>query len=137
MSVSLKTITILFFLIATFHILAVINHWYWKFPWIDIPAHVTGGIWLGMIFFYFIYPRLQITNYQLPITIFLAVSFVALLGVLWEFYEFSYDFFISKSLYFGNNFLIEKRIDVIKDLFFDLVGGLLFSLWALGKTKTD
>lgn len=124
-------------IIIAFHALATTYHWYWKFPLVDIPAHIAGGIWLGLVFFYFIHPRLQITSYRLLVNIILALAFVALLGVLWEFYEFIYDFFISKSLYFGNSFLIEKRIDVIKDLFFDLVGGLLFSLWAIWTAKKD
>gem|GEM_PF-1613175 len=51
----------------------------------------------------------------------LMLGFVALIGVLWEFYEFLHDFYLltgGKISVFQNSFA-----DTIKDLFFDLVGG--------------
>lgn len=131
-----------FFIIVIFHVLATINHWYWRVPWIDIPAHLVGGFWISMVFFHFISPHLKISPGQnsfnrFLIIILLAISFVALFGVLWEFYEFVYDFFVSKNVYFGSRALfIEKRIDVIKDLFFDLIGGLVLALLTTKKSKS-
>lgn len=49
---------------------------------------------------------------------------MALIGVFWEFFEFFYDVFISKRGISG--FLQLGAADTIKDLFFDLFGGLIF-----------
>jgi uncharacterized membrane protein YjdF len=51
------------------------------------------------------------------------LSFVALVGVLWEFFEFGYDVFISSKGYF---MAAQEGVgDTMSDLFFDLLGGLL------------
>lgn len=87
---------------------------------------------MAMIFFYFINPKLQINNYQLLNTFILCLAFVALVGVLWEFFEFLLDLFVLKTGYLTflkmpqgavmNAYDIYK--DTLKDLFFDLAGGL-------------
>lgn len=73
-----------------------------------------------MVFLYFLSPKLQITNNQSLINLVLILSFVALIGVLWELWEFSYDFFISSY----PQPLQQGMADTMGDLFFDLVGGL-------------
>ena len=103
-----------------------------------MPMHFFGGLWLSIIFFHFIYPRLQITNYQLLITIILALGFVAIVGVLWEFFEFLFDVFISQAGYHGSFQMMRYGVkdlytDTLSDLFFDLLGGLVFTIFAFGK----
>ncbi len=58
------------------------------------------------------------------LTIVSCLSFVALIGVFWEFYEFLYDVLISSRGYSG--FIQLGAADMIGDLFFDLLGGLAF-----------
>ena len=54
----------------------------------------------------------------------LVLSFVALVGVFWEFYEFLYDVLISSRGYSG--FAQLSAADTIGDLFFDLIGASVF-----------
>ncbi len=79
---------------------------------------------MAMVFLYLINPKLPITNYQLPITLILTLSFVALIGVFWEFFEFFYDILISSRGYSG--FMQLGAADSLGDLFFDLLGGSVF-----------
>lgn len=135
--INFKLILGLFIFILVLHILATVNHWYWIYKWLDIPMHFLGGLWLAMIFFWLIHPHLDFKGHRAILVIVLSLAFVAFLGVLWEFWEFVHDFFFTKNLYFGNQFIIEKRIDVVKDLFFDLVGGLVLTLLFLFQVKSQ
>jgi len=120
--ISLKFIVGLFIFILCVHTLAVINNWYWTVRWIDIPLHFLGGLWLGIIFLHFIMPKLEITSHKLLISMILVVGFSVLVGVFWEFFEFLFDVFIAR----GGHFPPAQQglADTMKDLFFDLSGGL-------------
>ncbi len=124
---SLKSIIILLVFILTVHAIAILNHWYWTYSWIDMPMHFLGGILAAMLFFWvnlkFDYLT-KLPNYL--ITVILSLSFVALIGVLWEFSEFFYDIFISSRGY--SDFLKLGAADTLGDLFFDLLGGLAASI---------
>ena len=139
-------------LILSLHILATINHWYWTYSWFDIPMHFLGGFWVAMLFFWFYqktrnyadytqtnadnnmqmdtnkFPRESASSPRMSVllTIVSCLSFVALIGVFWEFFEFLYDVFISSRGYSG--FMQLGAADMIGDLFFDLLGGLTFSI---------
>lgn len=89
--------------------------------------HFLGGLWLAMIFFWLIWPKLQITNGKALIAIVLAISFSVFVGVLWEFFEFIYDVFISTKGYTLFQMAQQGVSDTMSDLFFDLVGGLVFA----------
>ena len=99
-----------------------------------MPMHFLGGFWVAMAFFCFLYPKIRFTQHPVLGTILFAVSFVVFVGVLWEFYEFLFDFFIAKKIVAGQNFFgAAMRIDMIKDLFFDLFGGSVFTMLFLRK----
>jgi hypothetical protein len=142
--VSPKFILGLLIFIIGFHTVAVINHWYWTYPWFDMPMHFLGGFWLAMFYFWlnskFNIVKIQTPNINrnfwrsdFPKSI-LVLGFVALIGVLWEFIEFLYYIFIFKNGYFFfwgtplatvvNSYDVYR--DTLGDLFFDLVGGLVF-----------
>ncbi len=123
---SLKTIISFLIVFLFLHIFATIYHLYWLFPWFDVPMHFLGGFLLAMIYFW-INPKIEIANPclgKMPkwlVSMVFILSFVILIGVLWEFYEFLHDFYLltgGKISVFQNSFA-----DTIKDLFFDLVGG--------------
>ncbi len=120
--VSLKFIIGLFVFILIIHGLAVINSWYWTYKWIDMPMHFLGGFWLGIIFLYFINPSLEIKNHKFLVMMILIVSFAVFVGVLWEFFEFLSDVFISSKVYLAA--AQQGTGDTMSDLFFDLLGGL-------------
>lgn len=116
--------------ILVFHAIATINYWYWQYLWLDMPMHFLGGFWVAMAFVYLI------SNYQFPILnesflpkaplFIIILSFVAFIGVFWEFYEFLNDIFLSSRNY--SQIFQQGAADTIGDLFFDLFGGTVFLL---------
>lgn len=143
--VSLKYIISLLVFILLIHFFATVNHWYWTYSWFDIPMHFLGGFWVAMVYFML---RNQFQEVRPPVVaegespeglidhqyfggrtsqilmIVSCLSFVALIGVLWEFFEFLYDVFISSRGYSG--FMQLGAADMIGDLFFDLLGASIF-----------
>ncbi|MFA5099013.1 MAG: hypothetical protein WC461_02240 [Candidatus Paceibacterota bacterium] len=120
---SLKQIIGFLVFVLTLHFLGTFYHWYWTYTWFDIPMHFFGGFWLGMVYFW-IDPKIEILNSwfnKLPgwlVNLLFLLSFAALIGVLWEFFEFVVDFLIGDTIRFQG---ISR--DTMGDLFFDLLGG--------------
>ena len=123
-----KIVIFVFAAIFIAHFWATAASWYWNFPWFDIPMHFFGGFWVVAVFAY-LNLRFSLKIFEgknLLTSLILAVSFAALIGVFWEFFEFLLDFFknsmdISKMAQMG-------IADTMGDLFFDLVGGTAFIL---------
>ncbi len=113
-------------LILVFHAIATVNFWYWQYLWLDIPMHFFGGFWTAMFFLWFSSKYFSNFFPKKLEEIILILSFVALIGVFWEFYEFFSDILFSSKGYFGIMQL--GAADTIKDLFFDLFGGSVFLL---------
>jgi uncharacterized membrane protein YjdF len=95
-----------------------------------MPMHFLGGFWVAMALTA-LNLKLRIKNSELfnpssnyLIIILITLSFVALIGVFWEFFEFFYDMFISSRG--SSGFLQLGAADTLSDLFFDLLGGLTF-----------
>ena len=135
-----KDLFILFLLIfiIVVHILAMANFWYWTISWLDIPMHFLGGFWVAAFFFWLFGKKLsqeykKILGGNFLILLILCLGFVSLIGVLWEFYEFSYDHYI-----FSKNFLLLAQgdtTDTMTDLLMDLVGG--FAVIILYRIKRE
>jgi len=117
--------------LVAIHIVAVISRWYHTYPWIDIPQHFFGGVLAALIFYLitYAYPRFFKLNSNFPIPIILVVGWVALLGVLFELMEFSYDSIIFGYLGIGNFPSQLGLRDTIGDLFFDLIGGMSLAIF--------
>ncbi len=111
--------------IATLHYLGLTYDWYHTVPWFDVPLHLLGGAFIGTLFVY-IFALRHVVLKTLPLVPFviLGVGFVALVGVLWEFYEFWMDVFVLK-IYQPLAYPGYVHFDTLKDLFNDLVGGAL------------
>jgi hypothetical protein len=122
--VSLRFIIPFLIFIIAVHALALVNYWYWTYQWFDVPMHFFGGIWVAMVFFWL--RQKTRADYDKFWTLINCLGFVVLIGVLLEFAEFLYDVFISSRGYFG--FLQLGAADTVGDLFFDLLGGLFFSI---------
>ncbi len=119
----------LLFVVLLLHIFAISFHWYAILPWFDSVHHFLGGFWVASLYLYLsrVYPRLA----QLPDSAFgafIAVSaFAALTGVLWEFYEFGFDFVLDR---YGIPFRAQADIvDTMTDLVFDLAGSVAFVIF--------
>lgn len=147
-----KFVFILLILILLFHAVAMVNFWYWSVFWLDMVMHFIGGFWVALLFFWLRQKRrfTQIStqinadekiNFNLENnqrksalslresalwTIVSCLSFVALIAVFWEFFEFLYDVFISSKGYFE---IAQQGVaDTISDLFFGLLGGLIAAI---------
>lgn len=128
-----------------------------------MPMHFLGGFWVALTYFWLrqktritrgsevmdadqyadqreihdLLDKIRVSSAIMTIIDYL--SFVALVGVLWEFFEFGYDVFISSKGYF---MVAQEGVgDTMSDLFFDLLGGLLclviykFKLFRRGEVK--
>jgi len=139
---SLKFILGFLIFILLVHTLATVKFWYWTIWWFDIPMHFLGGVWVALAFIT-LNSKLRIKNSEfavkLPnylITILITLSFVALIGVLWEFAEFLFDFFISLE---GHAKIVQQDVaDTLGELFFDLLGGLTAAIaFIIGRRKAN
>ena len=128
---TIRFLAALLILIAIFHYIGLAERLYWAFPWYDIVMHIAGGFWTGLLFFYIFEERFQFYSSRTNplITFALVLGFAALIGVLWEFYEYLADVFILKkhplTAQQGSVF------DTLLDLFNDLVGAGFAALFRL------
>ena len=120
---SLKQIIGFLAFVLGLHFLATFNYWYWTYTWFDIPMHFLGGVWVAMVYFW-INAKVEILNSEFnkfpkwfPDLLFI-LSFVALVGVFWEFYEYGFDFLNGKTGMFQGS-----PADTMMDLLCDLLGG--------------
>ncbi len=98
--------------------------------------HFLGGAWLATVALWFLYFSGRIKEINVVPFSFLLVGVVAfsgLGGILWEFFEFSFDIFVIREVDIGLAQLGVK--DTMSDLFFDLLGGLATGLAFLRKKK--
>jgi len=120
-----KLLLALVLLIAGLHYGGLSFDWYHAIWWFDIPLHMLGGAFIGILFLYIFREKFLLLNELslFPLTI-LGVGFVMWLGVLWEFYEFFADVFILKHYaLLGSPGWI--RFDTLKDLLDDMIGGAI------------
>ncbi|OGZ54783.1 MAG: hypothetical protein A3H64_02555 [Candidatus Ryanbacteria bacterium RIFCSPLOWO2_02_FULL_45_11c] len=114
------------------HIVSIFRGWYVTVPSIDIPLHVLGGAWVALVFFYFQRRHMLIFS-TLPFlfSIILVAGVVMLVGVMWEWFEFGFDYiFVPEHAEWRAQLGL---IDTMGDLFTDLVGGVLVGLYYLLK----
>jgi len=96
--------------------------------WADMALHFLGGILVAAIFLNFFGNRRDLFDLSVNrISGFLfVVSFVALIGLLWEFYEYLNDYFFLQWLSsLPANITLS---DTLSDLLFDLFGGITASV---------
>ena len=116
----LKFLVYLMLLIFIANSLALKFYWYFSIWYFDMLMHFLGGLWEGLFFIWFFsivdFPFLKLSPSVVDFKlIYKTVSFVLLIGILWEFFEF-----------FTNNYIGHDPfniLDTISDIFFDLAGG--------------
>ena len=96
---------------------------YNEFSLLDIPTHFLGGV--VITYFY----RSAIRHSQTlvgeiphPIQILFAITCTGTTAILWEFCENTLDFFLKTTM-------VRGLYDTILDLFFGLLGSLIFSMF--------
>ena len=118
-------------LIFAAHLAASIFGWYSNPGWVDIPIHIAGGAWLGLLFFYLFTQRWNILtlNTNRVALFVLCVGFAAFIGLGWEIYEYLTNVFVAHNFPFGGG-APGLYFDTLKDLFDDVIGGALTALWS-------
>jgi len=122
----LRILSFFIFPAIVFIINLPIGFLYDLYPWIDIPMHFLGGFsvaFTGVLFLKFFDERNLLKIKNPFIFIFVVASFVALVAVLWEFYEFflQYIFGIIYQLS-----LEDTMLDLAMGLGGGIVGGIVF-----------
>lgn len=95
--------------------------------WLDIVLHFVGGLWIAVFAFWFLFGYKSYPTDIVPAKVLFVglISFAALAGVLWEFFEFSWDYFIAGP--YGQIQAQRNLPDTMSDLFFDFLGALVAS----------
>lgn len=109
--------------IVAVHYLATWYDWYHTVWWIDIPLHIAGGAFIGVLFIYLFRERFDVLRamHWFP-TLAFGVGFVAIIGIGWELYEFWVDVWLLHK-YAANNFPGWVHGDTLLDLINDMLGG--------------
>lgn len=137
-----RFIILIFLAIFIFHSMAVYFYLYWVVWWLDIVMHVLGGLWVALLAVWFLYfsGKVNVNNTSLFSALIIVLGIVALGGVFWEFFEFSFDKILLGKI--GNFIKLAGLVqlgvsDTMSDLFFDLAGGLLGGLIFLKRIKHE
>ena len=119
-------IVIVLFLYASIF-LGEVQSYYKKFWWWDIILHNVSGIVIALIGFIVIYVLDHVNKIKLSLTpkftALFAFNLAMSIGVLWEIFEFSMDYF------FSLNMQSTGLTDTMWDLIVDALGALIVSLW--------
>jgi hypothetical protein len=116
-----KTLIFFFVILALYHLLGLIYSLYYIFWWYDVLAHFGGGVLTAMIFWRFF--KNKISGLSAIFQFLFLVSFVALIGVFWEFFEKFLDSFF-KFNYQGdvNDTLLDLAMDILGGFFVGIFG---------------
>ena len=104
-----------------------IGNYYLKYPWLDIPFHLMGGISIFIFLYYLIY-KYQIigdafAKFPLIVQFIITTSFVSLSATAWEFLEWTTEYLKYSSQGDLN--------DTLFDLFLGIMGGAISSIFYL------
>ena len=117
---NLTRVTFAIFALLLTHMLAIVTGWYEAHEWFDIPMHFAGGVimtWLALALWHQFIMKLVFkpgcsARYQVLVQATIILGFVALIGIVWEGYEWV---FVSQAMTLG---------DTLADLWFDLFGAV-------------
>jgi len=107
------------------YVLGEYNHFYIKYSWWDLFLHGGNSLILGFVGFILAYGLLltsRVTAKPFFISLF-SLSFAVFIGVLWEIFEFSMDYF------FGFSMQKSGLVDTMTDLMMDVGGALTISVF--------
>ena len=115
---SLLFIFFLVFMLGVFQNIAFENYFYWKFWWYDIMMHFLGGAIVSAILLWVIMYEFPESLRTIYFRFAPVVLFVLVVGIVWEVYE--YHIGIDRE--YSHTYW---RLDTAKDLFDDMVGGVV------------
>ena len=74
--------------IAILHILALISSWYWLHPWLDLPQHFLGGLWVSLMGIYFYLRKKDLASIERRQIIKVALLTMLVIGaIVWKVFE--------------------------------------------------
>ena len=109
-------------------IVALAYFLYWEFWWFDIVMHFLGGLFVGLLATYLYYHSrfIEPKHFSFIFILLLSLGASALIGVLWELFEFASDQF---AISIGRRIELQQEFqDTLGDLFFDLIGAFVGAL---------
>lgn len=130
-----KFLSLFFVVFFIAHGVALYSFLYWRISWLDIIMHFLGGALAASVMIWRAYfsGRISLPRLSSFFTLMLILGAAALAGILWEFFEFLTDKFITKNNYI--DLLQPGVMDTMKDLFMDLFGGLAVGFLFLYERK--
>ena len=134
-----RFIVISLILILAVHFAGNAFFWYDRLFWLDIVMHLLGGAWVAVLSVYLFGEHWPVIGDKAKPSqeFILILGSVALVGVLWEFYEFLADVYVLKI--HPLNLAPDPKVlpDTIADLLNDLIGGsLAFFFLKFSKRKS-
>lgn len=108
------------------HLSATMFDWYYIFPWLDIPVHITGGAFITSIF-YMLTPGMSVRK-----KFFITLIMLGIVSVGVEFIEWFIDTFVRMRSY---GLLQENNWDTFTDIIHNYIGGLLLFIFAKATQK--
>jgi hypothetical protein len=123
----ITTILFLSLVLAISHGLATYFNLYFFVWWFDTPMHILGGVLVGVVMLTF-YNELctrRIFQKKNLIAWAILVAGVLFVGVAWEYFEYA------KGITF--NTIGSYRLDILKDIGMDMLGGLIAGIFILHK----
>ena len=122
-----KALIVFLFVIFGLNFLFLYFHLYPSIAWLDALLHFLGGVWVATFGANFVFKKWHESEEPKILKLILIFSFVAFIGVLWEFTE---VLFLNELM--ANIFSLKETAttlsDTLSDLVFDLVGSAFFSL---------
>ncbi len=115
---------IIFLGIITFSVLDILGIilLYQAIVWYDILLHGLSGVWIGFAAWVWLHCSHNELHSHRSADAFFILGVVALVGVLWEFFEFSIDTLVASV--WDIPMLQGGTTDTMSDLFMDLLGGV-------------
>ncbi len=104
---------------------------YWRWSWLDMFMHFFGGVWIGIMILWIYYLSGKFKNIpenrrRASYVYILAGTVAMIIGVFWEIFEFSLDFFITFNEFNG-------FYDTANDILFAIIGAFLAAKYFVDK----
>jgi hypothetical protein len=119
---------LLIIVIASLHITALSQEYYWTIWWYDVMMHFLGGTWTALFILWIahIIPRPGVLRLANPLSL---VFLVIMVGIVWELYELLFELTtVSDPGYV---------LDTVKDFCMDTLGAVLVAVsWARQKISS-
>jgi hypothetical protein len=104
--------------VAVVHHFALLNAWYFHFPWLDTWVHLIAGFSLGFFLVWLFLIRL-FGNLSPSWSLYTTVALTLLISVIWEWFE------LSIGLRFKENYVFDTSLDVTMNIFGALFANLI------------